>query len=102
VGDCDDRGSPAGRNFIAEGHDTTRDSFYEMAIPLSTLQVTRTQIESLGIGVMIGAGSESCMDSIPHDEATVDTTGVETWNSSFEWGDTDSFTTSFARVGAGL
>ncbi|HOW97713.1 MAG TPA: alpha-amylase family glycosyl hydrolase [Kiritimatiellia bacterium] len=80
-------------------HDTTRDSFYEIRIPLSFLQVTRAQLESNGIGVMMGAGSVSCMDSIPHDETTLDTPGVEVWNSSKEWTDTDRFTTRFARVG---
>lgn len=80
-------------------HDTTRDSFYEIRIPLSFLQITRTQIEQNGIGVMMGAGSTSCMDSIPHDETTLDAQGVEVWNSSKEWTDVDHFTNSFARIG---
>ena len=87
------------REFLGEGHNTSRDSFYEMAIPLSWLQITRSQLESGGVGIMVGAGSESAMDTVPHDEGSVDTPGVESWNSSFEWGDTDSFTTPFARVG---
>ena len=103
VGDADNRHNPGEptRNFIAEGHDTTRDSFYEISIPLSVLQVTRSDLESIGIGVMLAAGSESAMDLLPHDEATINTAGTETWNSSFEWGDTDSFTVDFVRIGAG-
>ncbi len=102
VNDCDNRndGEPT-RDFRAEGHDITRDSFYETRIPLTWLQITRADIESTGLGVMMGAGSMSCMDSLPNDPTTTDTAGVEVWNSSKEWSDTDSFTTPFARVGAG-
>jgi hypothetical protein len=103
VNDCDDRfnvGAPD-HNFLNEGHSTTRDSFYEARIPLSFLQITRAQLESQGLGIMMGGGSMSAMDSIPNDAATTDTGGVEVWNSSKEWGDTDAFTTPFARVGAG-
>lgn len=94
-----DAGAPD-RNFLNEGHSTSRDTFYEIAIPLALLNISRAQLENDGIGVMIGVGSESAMDSIPHDETTLDADGVEVWNSSFEWGDTDSFTTNFARIGA--
>lgn len=103
VGDCDNRndGGAPNRNFLSEGHSTTRDSFYEARIPLAYLQITRAQLESQGIGVMMGAGSMSCMDSLPNDTTTTDTQGVEVWNSSKEWSDTDNFTTPFARIGAG-
>lgn len=80
-------------------HDTARDSFYEIRIPLAFLQVTRSQIEANGIGVMLGAGSVSCMDSIPHDETTLDAHGVEVWNSSKDWTDIDHFSNAFSRVG---
>lgn len=103
VGDCDNRndvGAP-NRNFLAEGHSGARDSFYEMRIPLSYLGLTSAQLESTGIGVMVGAGSASAMDCAPNDGTTVDTPGVEVWESSFEWADTDRFTVPFARIGAG-
>ena len=87
------------RNFLSEGHSTSRDSFYEISIPLSAIGLTRAQLESSGIGVMLSAGSESGMDSIPNDSATTDTPGVESYNSSFEWGDADSYTVPFARIG---
>ncbi|HBA85495.1 MAG TPA: hypothetical protein DCZ95_15520 [Verrucomicrobia bacterium] len=101
VSDADNRLGAPNRNFITDGHSTSRDSFYEIAIPLSTLQITRNDIESKGIGVLVAAGSMSAMDSLPHDETTVDKPGTESWNSSFEWADTDAFTTPFARIGAG-
>jgi hypothetical protein len=103
VWDCDNRndaGAPT-HNYMTLGHSTSRDSFYETRIPLSFLQITRAQLESQGVGVMMGGGSMSCMDSLPNDSATTDTGGVEAWNSSKEWSDTDSFTTPFARVAAG-
>ena len=94
-----DAGAPT-RDFLTQGHDTSRDSFYEMSIPLSYLKITAAQLDSgAGIGVMLGAGSESAMDCIPHDETTLDTPGVESYNSSFEWSDADIFTVPFARVG---
>lgn len=83
-------------NFLDQGHDTTRDSFYELRIPLSLLQLTRSQLETGGIGVKIGTS----VDTIPFDVTTLDTQGVEVWNSSLEWGDTDLQTTPFARIGA--
>jgi len=50
---------------------------------------------------MIGAGSNSTVDVLPQDDgATLDTQGVEVWNSPLEWGDVDSITAPFARIGA--
>ncbi len=103
VGDADDRrgaGAP-NRNFLGEGHATNRDSFYEIKIPLAFLGLTKAQLESRGLGVMIGAGSNSTLDVLPQDDgATLDTPGVEAWNSPLEWGDIDSITAPFARIGA--
>ena len=102
VDDCDNRkdaGAPT-RDFLTQGHSASRDSFYEMSIPLSYLGITAAQLDTgAGIGVMVGAGSTSSMDSLPHDETTVDLPGVESYNSSFEWADSDNFTASFARIG---
>ncbi len=103
VNDADDRRNADApyRNFSTLGHNWARDSFYEMKIPLSFLGLTRAQLESQGIGVMIGAGSASPMDVLPQDDgATLDTPGVETYNSSFEWADVDKITSPFARIGA--
>ena len=103
VNDADDRraaGAPT-RNFMTQGHSGARDSFYEIKIPLSFLGLTKAQLESQGLGVMIGAGSNSTVDVLPQDDgATLDTRGVEVWNSPLEWGDVDSITAPFARIGA--
>jgi hypothetical protein len=103
VGDTDNRfdGGAPNRNFLGEGHSGTRDSFYEMRVPLSYLGITATQLEANGMGVMVGAGSQSAMDTVPNDAATLDSPGVETWNSSVEWADADTYTVPFARIGAG-
>jgi hypothetical protein len=101
VGDCDERnnqGAP-NRNFLTEGHNTARDSFYEIKIPLASIGMTRAQLESGGLGVMITGGSQSALDTIPNSSATTDTQGVEVWNSSREWSDADVFTEPFARIG---
>jgi len=101
VDDVDKRGNPGDLfNFRTSGHARTdRDSFYEMKIPMTALGITRAELETEGIAVMLGAGGQSSMDSIPHDETTLDTDGVEVWNSSREWADSDTFTAPFARIG---
>lgn len=102
VNDCDDRGGPESglRDFKTTGHARTdRDSFYEIKIPLTSLGITKTQLESQGIAVMLGAGSLSAMDTIPNSAGNTDTGGVETWNSSKEWSDSDVYTEPFARIG---
>jgi predicted transcriptional regulator len=93
-------GAPT-RNFAVQGHNGARDSFYEIKIPLNFLGLTKAQLESQGLGVMIGAGSASTVDALPQDDgATLNTQGVEAWNSPLEWGDVDNITAPFARVGA--
>ncbi len=102
VNDCDDRnGDESGlRDFKTTGHGRTeRDSFYEMKIPLTALGITKNQLEAQGVAVMIGSGGLSAMDCIPNDATTTDTPGVEVYNSSYEWADSDNFTAPFARIG---
>jgi hypothetical protein len=101
VGDCDDRNSQGAptRNFLSEGHSTARDSFYEIKIPLASIGLTRATLESNGLGVMIGGGSTSALDTIPNSTGTTDTPGAEVWNSPLEWADSDVFTEAFARIG---
>jgi len=101
VRDCDNRndGEAALENFKDGAHTRTdRDSFYEVKIPLAALGLTKADLEANGIGVMVGSGGNSAMDTIPNDAATTDTPGVEVYNSSFEWADTDHFTAPFARI----
>jgi hypothetical protein len=101
VPDCDDSDDQANlQDYIVQGHTATdRDSFYEIAIPLTYLGIDRSYLENTGVGVLIGAGSYSCLDSIPNDATTNDTPGTEVYNSTFEWADDDEFTCDFARVG---
>lgn len=101
VRDCDNRndGESALENFLNTGHsNTSRDSFYEVKIPLASLGLSKADLEANGIGIMLGAGANSAMDTIPNDAATTDTPGVEVYNSSFEWSDTDRYTAPFARI----
>ncbi|MBU0550641.1 hypothetical protein KJ940_03995, partial [Myxococcota bacterium] len=101
VGDADDRDDPSAlRDFLSEGHDGGRDCFYEMRIPYDFLQIDRAYVEDHGLGVMLGQGEFSCMDTIPNDPATTDTSGVESWNSSLEWSDVDQLSVPFARIGS--
>lgn len=89
--------SAALMDLVVAGHDGSRDSFYEMKIPLAALG--NPDVEGAGLGVMIGQGEMSPVDTIPNDPATLDTPGTSQSNSPLEWGDVDSLTVSFARVG---
>ena len=84
--------------YITSGHDTSRDSFYEMSIPLTALGISKATLEANGIGVFINVGSKSSLDTIPNDAATLNTPGVTDSNSSWEWEDSDQFTAGYARV----
>ncbi|MNU66754.1 Alpha-amylase precursor [compost metagenome] len=84
-------------NYMALGHDSNRDTFYEAKIPLSALG--NPDIENEGIGVMLSQGEFSPMDTLPNDPATSDTPGVSESNSPKEWSDIDLLTVPFARVG---
>ncbi len=86
-------------DFNTMGHDKSRDTFYEMKIPLSALGITRAYLEANGIGVKLGQGEYSCLDTIPNDPATYDTPGTTDSNSPKEWEDEDLLTTPFARIG---
>ena len=84
-------------DFIAKGHDKLRDSFYEIKIPLKA--IGNPDIAGKGIGVFLHQGEFSAIDTLPHDPATLDTPGTSESNSPKEWGDVDSFTVPFARIG---
>ena len=84
--------------YISSGHDTGRDSFYEMSIPLASIGLTKATLEANGLGVFINVGSASSLDTLPNDSSTLNTPGVTGSNSSWEWEDGDQFTVPFARV----
>ncbi|KWX88242.1 hypothetical protein AMQ83_08040 [Paenibacillus riograndensis] len=98
VKDADDVNDPSKLvNFMALGHDSNRDTFYEAKIPLSALG--NPDMENAGIGVMLHQGEFSPMDTLPNDPATSDTPGVSDSNSPKEWSDIDLLTAPFARIG---
>ncbi|MCK6576088.1 hypothetical protein L6V77_33965, partial [Myxococcota bacterium] len=88
----------AQRDFLSLGHSPARDTFYEIRIPFAALGLDAAGFAASGLGVMIGQGEGSCLDTLPHDPATHDTPGTSPSNSPLEWGDVDTFTVPFARV----
>jgi alpha-amylase len=90
-------------DFIAQGHDKSMDTVYEMKIPLSALGIDATYIESTGIGVMlISTFGQSGVNSLPFDPTTIDNASVAYGpddSTSKEKEDVDMFTVPFARIG---
>ena len=107
VGDVqkDNEGSAAWVDFNAKGHNSsTLDFHYYMAIPLSTLGTSASQIESRGLGIMLVATmGKSGMDCLPYDLSMNDNadqadTESQEFN-SLEKSDADNITVSFAYLG---
>ena len=92
-------------NMMEFGHDTSQDTMYEMAIPLSFLGIDRSYLEKNSIGVMhISTFGESGITSIPCDPSMIDHSSdpYEADDStSAEKADTDVITCDLARVGNG-
>ncbi len=107
VGDMksDNEGSAAWVDFNTLGHSSsTLDFHYYMAIPLSTLGTSASQIESRGLGIMLVATmGKSGMDCLPYDLTMNDNadqadTESQEFN-SLEKSDADNITVSFAYLG---
>ncbi|MBR2175448.1 MAG: starch-binding protein, partial [Clostridia bacterium] len=105
VGDMTNE-SAAWVDFNTKGHDSaSMDFFYEMSIPLSELGITKSDIESNGIGVLLLATmGKSALDCLPYDlsmndNADLDDSAGSQENNSFEKSDEDYITTAFARIG---
>lgn len=84
-------------------HNTKFDSFYEMKIPLDTLEIDADYLEKNGIGAMLVATrGESALDCIPHDPSMIDN-ALGSYSSdpstSHEKDDEDDITVPFARIG---
>ena len=90
---------------LSSGHKSSLDTFYTMTIPLSALDITRSDIETNGVGVMhISTYGLSGIGCIPQDKTMYDTAtdGYSADNSSTkEKEDADTITVPLARVGAG-
>ena len=91
-------------NFLNEGHSTSQDTFYTMTIPLESLGITRSQLESRGIEVMhISTFGESGIGSVPMDMTMLDNATEEysaDASTSAEKEDTDMITVPLAQLGA--
>lgn len=90
-------------DFLTLTHSKTQDTTYEMKIPLTALGITRAQLESNGIGVMLlTTFGVSPIGSLPQDAATLDN-AMEPYSadasSSKEKEDADVLTAPFARIG---
>lgn len=85
------------------GHEKASDTFYEMKIPLAKLGITKSYIESSGIGIMhISTQGQSAIGSIPYDPTVYDHASEpysKDNSSSMEKEDMDIFTYNMARVG---
>jgi len=91
-----------GKNYVTQGHNTGRNSFFEVRIPLSLIGNPNLDNTSLGLWVSHGEGNLfSGVDSIPNDPATTNTPGVTNSNSPKEWEDFDVYNQPFAKVGLG-
>ena len=107
VGDMksDNESSAAWVDFNTLGHNSsTLDFHYYMAIPLSTLGTSASQIESRGLGIMLVATmGKSGMDCLPYDLSMNDNAGQADTESqefnSLEKSDSDNITVSFAYLG---
>ncbi|MBP7653962.1 carboxypeptidase regulatory-like domain-containing protein, partial [Candidatus Dependentiae bacterium] len=76
----------------------SRDSFFEIAVPLSLIGNPNPQT----VKIMVGHGDgdmQSGIDCIPADSTNYNTTGATDYNSPLEWGDIDIFTVPFASIG---
>lgn len=90
-------------DMIPLGHTKSYDTFYEMKIPFTALGITKTYLETNGIGVMhVSTFGESSIASIPFDMTTVDKAEMDYSkdpSSTHEKEDLDTFTTPLARIG---
>ena len=91
-------------DFFDLGYKNSYGFIYEVAIPLSTLDIDREYIETNGIGAMqILTYGTSAMDTLPHDPTVLDNANVEYSydpSTSHEKEDNDNITVPLARVGA--
>ena len=92
-------------DFNTKGHNSSKmDYHYEMSVPLKNLGVTKDDIKSTGLGVMlISTAGKSGMDSLPYDLSMNDNAGTadggSQTGSSLERSDEDYITSGFARIG---
>ncbi len=89
-------------DYLKKGHDIKRDSFFELAIPLTLLDINASRLDTGNISIFCGHGEGNGVDSIPNDPATSSTPGISDSNSPLEWNanvDKDDYTSPFAWIG---
>ena len=95
-------------DFLETSHDTDKDTFMLMTVPMSALGVTADQVASQGIGVMsISTFGESGIGSLPQDLTMLDNVsgdyvskkGSSDPSTSMEKADSDVVTVKLARLG---
>lgn len=90
-------------DFLTTSHDTQKDTFMIMTVPMSTLGVTASDVESNGIGVMsISTFGASGIGSLPQDLSMLDVATKEYSadpSTSAEKEDEDLVTTALAQLG---
>ncbi len=95
--------SSAWVDFYEKGHKASLDSFYEMSIPLSSLNISSSDIEKNGIGVLkVSTYGMSGMDCLPYDLSMSDNANLpysKQEPNSHEKEDEDHITVPFARIG---
>lgn len=87
-----------------EHSSSTLDFFYELSIPYEELGITKSDVESNGVGVLLVATfGKSAMDCLPYDVSMNDHADQADTESqaknSLEKSDQDEITTAFARIG---
>ncbi len=90
-------------DFYSAGHNPKMDMFYEISIPLKNLDISASDIESSGIGIMkVSTFGTSGMDCLPYDLSMADN-AVKPYSkdpsTSAEKEDQDHITVPMARIG---
>ncbi len=105
VGDTFDTSTGDWVEFNELGHDSDAlDFFFEISIPLAKLGVTKSYIQTNGIGIsLVATMGKSGMDCLPYDFAMQDNANLPDTesqeNNSYEKSDLDSITAKLARIG---
>lgn len=90
-------------DFNTLGHDKNQDLKWQMKIPLKALNITKSELETNGIGVMfVISDGGSGMDCLPWDATMVDNASKpysKDESTSAEKEDEDIITVPFARIG---
>ncbi len=101
AGDCVDAELT---DLYAAGHKASMDMFYEISIPLKNLDISASDIERDGIGILkVSTFGTSGMDCLPYDLSMADNAAQpysKDSSTSAEKEDSDTITVPLARIGA--